>query len=143
MPCSRRWRLRSTCLGLWLVSGCVSDHTVEADVPSSPGAVQPGGATGDKVAAADACLRIKNARAKAAASLGCDDPGDQCPEYLYVAGSTPCDQYTGSSLDACEAVIGKYESCDDFSTRPCIVTAVAGSCRVPTPPKVRDAGDSG
>jgi hypothetical protein len=127
---------------LWLVSACVSDPAVEADVPASPGAVQPGGNGGSQVAAAEACTRIKAARTAAADKLGCDDPGDECPRYLYVAGAMPCDEYAGDSLDACEVVIGKYESCADLSARPCVVTPVAATCHKPAPPAASDAGDS-
>jgi len=126
-----------TCLLLWSVSGCVSDHTVEADVQANRGIVQPGEGGGTKLAAADACGRIKSARTAAATKLGCDDPGDVCPNYLLVAGSVPCAEYAEGSVDACVAVIERYKSCNDLSAKACVVTPVSASCAKPAAP---DAG---
>ena len=135
---------RVTVVSTWLMVGCISDHTVEADVPAPNGIVQPDGSGGTELAAAEACGRIKNARAAAATKLGCDDPGDVCPQYLFVAGSMPCAEFTAGSVDACVAVIESYGSCADLSDRACVVTPVAGSCRKPAAPdggsRRRDSG---
>lgn len=118
----------------WLAAGCISDHEIEADVPASAGIVQPKGSDGAKLTAAEACERITSARAAAAKTLGCDDPGDECPKYLFVAGSIPCDEYAGASVDACVSVIESYDTCKDFSEKACVATPVAGSCRTPAVP---------
>jgi hypothetical protein len=135
------------CLSPWLVAGCISDHAVEADVPASHGITQPDGSGGTKLTAAEACERITSARAAAAKKLGCDDPGDECPKYLFVAGSMPCAEYTGGSVDACVAVIEGYDACKDFSEKGCVATPVAGSCRTPAAPDAgqgrRDSGGPG
>lgn len=143
MPRSRLAPCRTACVVVWLVTGCISDPAVEADVPASPGVVQPEAAAGDPVAVVGACQRIKDARAAAAKRLGCDDPGDECPGYLDLAGARPCELYAGGSLDACEAVFEKYASCADFSAHPCVVTPIAQSCHPAPPPAAMDAGDSG
>jgi hypothetical protein len=124
-----------TCLSLWLASGCISDHTVEADVPSPTGVVQPGGNGGTELPAAEACERMKSARAVVATKLGCDDPSDACPRYLFVAGSMPCALYLESSVDACVAVIDGYSSCEDFSVKACVATPVSASCVKPGAPE--------
>jgi hypothetical protein len=133
-----------TCLSLWLAGGCISDHTVESDVPAAPGIVQPETNGMTQFTATEACGRIKEARAAVATKLGCDDPADRCPDYLRLAGSVPCDQYVASTVDACEQVIEKYVSCSDFSTKPCVVTPIAGSCKKPVAPEAggapRDSG---
>jgi hypothetical protein len=130
----------------WLATGCISDHALENDVPASPGIVQPDGSSGAKLAAAEACQRIKTARASAATKLGCDDRGDQCPGFLFIAGSMPCAEYTEGSVDACVAVIAGYASCKDFSEKACVVTPVGASCTKPAAPeggsKRHDSGGS-
>jgi hypothetical protein len=135
---------RTACLSLWLVAGCISDPAVEADVPASQGITQPDGGGGAKLTAAEACDRMTSARAAAAKKLGCDDPGDRCPRYLFVAGAAPCTEYTEGSVDACVAVIDSYDACKDFSERACVATPVAGSCRpLPVPDGGRARLDSG
>lgn len=134
---------REACLSLWLVTGCISDPAVEADVPASQGITQPDGSGGAKLTAAEACDRITNARAAAATKLGCDDPGDECPKYLFVAGAAPCTQYDEGSVDACVDVIERYGACKDFSEKACVATPVAGSCRsLPLPDGGRARGDA-
>jgi hypothetical protein len=143
MPCARLQYFAAVHLALGLSSGCISDHTVEADVRAAPGLVQPGASGGNKLATADACERLTSARAAAATKLGCDDPADQCPGYLRVAGSVPCDEVVASSVEACQALIEKYASCRDFNAKPCSVTAVSESCKTPAAPEagtpVRDS----
>jgi hypothetical protein len=134
-----------TCVAL--VAGCVSDHTIESDVPASAGIVQPGGNGGAKLTAAVACERITGARSTAAKKLGCDDPKDECPRYLFVAGSMPCAEYSGDSVDACVSVIEGYRACKDFSEKGCVATPVEASCRAPAAPDagggMRDSGGLG
>lgn len=137
MRYSRFHAYRAMCLVAWFASGCVSDHTVEADVPARPGIVQPDGGGAAKLTAAVACERIKSARASTATKLGCDEPTDECPKYLFVAGTTPCAEYVGGSVAACVAVIERYAACKDFSEKACVVAPVAGTCR---PPATPDAG---
>lgn len=126
---------RMTHLALWLVSGCVTDHTVENDVPAAPGLVQPEASGVGALGSAEACSRIGSARGATSAKLGCDMPAVDCPAYLFPAGSLPCDEYYAGSVEACEAVIAKYDTCADFSTKACVVTPIAGSCRKPVIPE--------
>lgn len=130
-------------MALLVPPACVSDHAVEDDVVPSPGAVQPDGGSLANVAAAVACDRLKSARSGAATKLGCDTPKDECPGLLLLAGSTPCDEYTGGSVSACEGWIGGYEKCSDFSTKPCVVTPVSGSCHAPAVPDAAPVHDAG
>jgi hypothetical protein len=133
------------------LAACVSEHTVEDDVRPAPGAVQPDGGGGASVPVAAACERLVTARSDTASKLGCDLPKADCPGYLLVAGSVPCDEFTGGSVGACEARISAYEKCADFSAKPCVVTPVQASCKKPlvpeagpkdagAPPKAKDAG---
>lgn len=131
--------LGTTTASLLGLSSCVSDPAVEDTVASKPGLIQPDGSSGSPLSAAAACEKLKVARSQAADKLGCDAPADECPRYLYLAGSIPCDEYTEGSVNACVAAIGTYETCSDFSAKPCAVTAIGSSCKNPVPP---DAGAS-
>ena len=133
----------SACAVLFVVAACVSDHTVEDDVVPKPGAVQPEGGASPNVRAATACEKIKNARSAAATKLGCDAPKDECPALLFLAGSTPCDEYVGGSIDACAAKISSYVTCTDFDTKPCVVTPIAASCHAPAAPEAAPPHDGG
>src|SRR5689334_18596221 len=123
------------CAALPGVSACVSDPPVEDTVPSQPGLTQPDGAAGAALTAAVACEKLKTARKGAADKLGCDAPADQCPNFLFLGGSVPCDQYAEGSVNACVAAIGDYRACSDFSDKPCAVSAVRSSCKKPVPPE--------
>jgi len=112
-------------VALILTEGCVSDHTLEDNVIPSVGATQPDGGASGAVAAAAACDRMKTARSGAATKLGCDAPKDECPALLLLAGSVVCDEFTGGSIAACEAAIGRYGKCSDFDTKPCVVTPIS------------------
>jgi hypothetical protein len=129
------WPLRGVIgCALGALPACVSEHTVEDDVKPAPGIVEPDGSSAGTVSSATACERITAARKAAAASLGCDLPQEECPGYLYVAGSVPCDEYTAGSVETCEKRIGAYEHCADFSAKACVVTAVIRSChKAPAP----------
>jgi hypothetical protein len=114
-----------------VVSACVSDPTVENDVPARSGAHQPGVTPGSVLSAKDACDQVLSAEKSARDQLSCAarTPAPVCPSYLAVAGAMPCDSYEETTVTACVAAIGKYTSCDDFDTKPCIVTAIA--CHAP------------
>ncbi len=133
---SRFWAVRVgiSAVALLVVEGCVSDHALEDDVEPSVGVIQPEGGSSEPVAASAACERIESARSGAAAKLGCDTPEDSCPALLLLAGSIPCDDFTGGSIAACEAAIGAYRKCSDFDTKPCVVTPVSTSCHAPAAP---------
>lgn len=143
---SRFWAARvGVPAALLVAEGCVSDHTVEDTVTPSIGATQPDGGSSGPVGAPAACDRIKSARSAARAKLGCDAPKDECPNLLLLAGSIPCDDFTGGSIAACEAAIGAYGKCSDFDTKPCVVTPVSTSCHAPAAPEAgaHPSGDGG
>jgi len=131
----RAARVGTAVVVLSLAPACVSDPTVQNDVVPRPGATQPDGSSAPNLGAAAACDKIKTARSAAATKLGCDAPKGECPGLLLVAGSVPCDEYTGGSVGACESMIQSYATCSDFDTKPCVVTPVEGSCHTPVAPE--------
>lgn len=118
-------------LSCGVLSACVSDPTVENDVPARSGAHQPGVTGESAISAKDACDQVLSAEQSARDKLSCAarTPASVCPSYLAVAGSMPCDSYEESTVTACVTAIGEYTSCDDFDTKPCIVTAI--TCHPP------------
>ncbi|HVU05381.1 MAG TPA: hypothetical protein VHE30_26720 [Polyangiaceae bacterium] len=121
-----------------VVSACVQDNKVEDYVTPVGGAVQPGLDGGGAVAAASACSDLTAALKKKRDDLRCDAPADDtlaCPGYVAVGGSLPCDTYVESSVKSCVDRIGAYASCDDFSTKACVITAVTASCHPQTTPE--------
>jgi hypothetical protein len=126
------------------ISACVTDPSVENDVPARRGAYQPGATGGSSLAAKDACDQVVSAEKSARDKLSCaaKTPAPACPSYLSVAGAMPCDSYEESTVTACVAAIGAYTSCDDFDTKPCIVTAV--TCHPPAGvPEAGTGNDAG
>lgn len=74
--------------------------------------------------AAAACDRLFTSLTERAEALGGCEVSLVCPEGILPAGGCDAWQYDASSLDACEAEIGDYERCADFTERSCVVTAV-------------------
>ncbi|HEX7669472.1 MAG TPA: hypothetical protein VF395_07815 [Polyangiaceae bacterium] len=130
---------------IFVAPACVSDPSVEDDVPARSGAHQPAASGDDPVPAAAACERVLVAEKAARDSLDCKPrtPAPTCPIYLSIAGTRPCDSYEGSTVSVCEAEIAKYTTCSDFDTRPCVVTAVASTCHAPAVPEAGPRGDAG
>jgi hypothetical protein len=124
------------------IPACVSDPSVENDVPARSGAHQPGVTGQGTLPAVEACNQLVQAEQAGREKLRCKAPADKplCPLHLAVAGALPCDSYEQSTVSACVAEIGQYAACDDFDTKPCIVTAVASSCHAPV---AREAGPGG
>jgi len=93
-------------------------------VPASPGAEQP--ASGGKELGEDeACKRIRDAEEAARKRLNCESlERADCPNYVRPAG-TGCWTFDEGSVSHCEAAIGGYELCSDFTKTPCIITAKA------------------
>jgi hypothetical protein len=138
---SRTWAfLVSVGTAIALASGCVSDPTVEDEVPPTVGALETDAGTGGHVGAADACQKLVEALTASRTRLGCSaaKPEPVCPSYVAVGGALPCDELYESSLDACVSKIGKYASCDDFDRTPCVVAVVTASCHAALP--ASDAG---
>jgi hypothetical protein len=126
------WALTATLLA----GGCATDPTVEDDVPPAAGAVQPASTDTATIGVQKACDDLTEAQAAARERLGCSDPdaGPSCEILLSVAGSLPCDRVRADTVEACVGVISGYTSCQQFTTRACIVTVEADSCRTPVPP---------
>jgi len=116
-----RTLLASALLGLPLYASCTPSEDTEPYVPSSEGAVQPGG-DGAVLPEAEACQRIAAAEDEARDRLGCDAPERAaCPSYIRPAGGSGCYEYRKASVEGCEAAYADAESC---AFAPCIVVAV-------------------
>src|SRR5690606_14702069 len=82
---------------------------------------QPQG-NGKHTSEAEACQRMVEALDDRASDLGCVITYPPCPQYLRQSTGGTCYEYDEGSIDSCVDFIGKYQSCDDFQRRPCIVT---------------------
>lgn len=87
---------------------------------------QPNG-NGERMSEADACDRMTGALDGRASDLGCIVTHPPCPQYLRQSTSGACYDYDEGTIASCVDFIGKYQSCDDFQKRPCIVTYFADS----------------
>ena len=126
-----------------LVSGCVKDPAVEDEVAPTVGVSQPRSDGGATVGAADACHELVSAERSARSRLGCGDAGVAltCPNYVFLVGAVPCDEYVRSTVESCVTTMGAYTSCQDFDTKPCVVTVIRRSCAAPVP--ATDGGRDG
>jgi hypothetical protein len=107
-----------------LAASCTSSPDTADVVPSLPGAFQPdaGGKTVDE---ATACSKLTEAESSARAALGCDAVTHTCPDYVRPAGGADCFVYDQGSLDGCTTLYNSFVSCDQFDSRPCLLTAVS------------------
>jgi hypothetical protein len=113
-----------------LVAGaCTEDLDTGATIPASQGATQPEG-NGVAMSAEDACDELLAAIERwEDRGEECDDTERKCPDYILPAGSSArCTTFDTGSVEACVDVIDKYKTCDDFTRKPCIVTALDVAC---------------
>jgi hypothetical protein len=108
-----------------LASSCSEDVATEPVVPAEQGALQPEGG-GDAIVEEEACQRLADAIADKDDELDCD-VALECPEGIRPAGGEACLEYDEETVEACVSVIESYEECEEFDTRPCIATALAGT----------------
>jgi uncharacterized membrane protein YgcG len=124
---------------------CTTEPKVEDQVPAPPGATQPASSSSATTGVDEACDRLRAAEDATRSRLDCAEPDNvvSCPEYLRVAGATQCDEVLEDTVAACVATVEGYSSCNEFNSRPCIVTVEPDSCRAPAPPISTDGGDAG
>lgn len=82
---------------------------------------QPKG-NGERVTEAEACERMVGALDDRASDLGCVITYPSCPQYLRQSTAGACYDYDEGTISSCVDFIGKYQDCEDFRRRPCIVT---------------------
>jgi hypothetical protein len=131
-----RSRRRPLVTGLPLISlivfGCVKDPQLEGETVPPDGIEQPG--AGKTTIGIDvACSTLVDAETKARSALGCPDSAVSltCPNYLFLAGSQPCDEYDEASVQACAKAMDAFEDCSEFDETPCVATVIASSCHAP------------
>jgi hypothetical protein len=105
-----------------LAASCTSTHDTADVVPSPPGAFQPDGG-GKTLDEATACSQLTAAESTARSALGCDAAKHTCPDYIRPAGGADCFVYDQASVDGCATLYNSFTSCDDFDSRPCLLTA--------------------
>ena len=113
-----------------LVAGaCTEDLDTGATIPAPQGAVQPEG-DGVAMSAEDACEELLAAVERwEDRHGGCDDVERTCPDFVLPAGgSARCTTFDAGSVEACVDVIDDYATCNDFTRKPCIVTALDLAC---------------
>lgn len=104
---------------------------------------QPKG-NGQAVSEGEACERIIGALDAHALELGCAITHPLCPQYLRQSTGGACYDYDEGTIDSCVDFIGKYQSCEDFRRRPCIVTYLDDStCETPEGGEPSEEGDAG
>jgi hypothetical protein len=124
-------------------AGSCASRDEQAPVPASPGAEQPP-AGGKELGEDEACKRIRDAEEAARKRLNCEPLNRAaCPYYVRPAG-TGCWTFDESSVSHCEAAIGDYELCADFTQTPCIITAkAADATSCPPLPGSGEGGQAG
>ena len=122
------FRLRSllalTLAAFGAAQACTESRDTEPYVPARGGAFQPDGG-GALIAEAEACERVAQAEDDARAALGCA-PAQRadCPEYVRPPGAAACYRYDEATVDGCVAFYDSLLTCDELTTRRCIVAAV-------------------
>jgi hypothetical protein len=120
---------RSLALATLLTSaavGCLG-ATAGNDAPArvEPDAAPKDAATGVFVDRATACTRFVDALDAKARALGCAlSPTPSCPTILTDLESRGgfggrCVRYDEGTIASCEALVGSYKSCEDFSSKSC------------------------
>jgi hypothetical protein len=122
----KRLPLAAACLLLpcCLMAAC-DDVELGDTIRAEEGMVQPRG-NGEPIDEQAACARIVSAEEQARFRVGCPDPQvlPTCPAYVRPAGTRTCLMYDEGTVEACERVIGDYQSCQDFDRMPCVITAL-------------------
>lgn len=113
-------------LALAALAACASkDDDAEKPQPNDGAGTgiepyQPEG-NGVRTSEAEACQRMVAALDERASELGCVITYPPCPNYLRQSTEGTCYEYDEGTIDSCVAFIGKYQTCNDFQFRPCIV----------------------
>lgn len=117
-------------LAMTALAACVSTDDGDSDAKPDTGngiePYQPEG-NGQRTSEADACQRMIDALDERASDLGCSITRPGCPHYLRQSTGGACYEYDEGTIASCVEFIGKYQACEDFQRRPCIVTYFADS----------------
>lgn len=106
------------------VTACASKDdggTDEVQATKEVEPYQPKG-NGERITEPEACSRMIAALDDRASFLGCIITYPHCPQYLRQSTAGACYDYDRGTIDSCVDFIGKYQDCEDFRRRPCIVT---------------------
>lgn len=105
-------------------AGACSSSYEEKDVfPAKPGFVMPD-ASSRPMAESAACLALTDALNAARTRLNCTAEAPACPAYIRPPGGRLCAEYDQSTVLACRSVIEAYSSCDELTSKRCIVTVL-------------------
>ena len=116
------WRLA---LVAWvLASACTKSKDTYDPEPPERGAVQPDGG-GARLSEPSACNQLKAAESAARSALNCAPVSRACPAFIRPAGGEGCFEYSEASVKACAALYGSFTRCEDFTTHPCLLSAVS------------------
>ncbi len=139
---SARFALALGLACLVVAESCSDSDGTDPYIPSQPGAQQPDG-SGAALDESAACEQVRAAEEQARVRLQCPDlMRPECPYYVRPAGSG-CWEFPQDSVDACVEAIGDYTTCNDFSNKPCVLSAVPSSDTCPDSPIVGAAGATG
>ena len=139
----KRWMLVLCMSSAACLSPACEDELRGGASPAPDGMIQPAG-NGQAIGELEACERIVQAEREARRDLGCDGPEVEpsCPQYVRPGGTRACLTYDEGSVEACEQIVGDYESCADFAAHPCVITAL-GESSGPCPGVGGAAGSGG
>jgi len=122
-------------LGLWIALlpvACVKDPKIEDEVAPNEGLTQPKASGSASLTAGEACDKLATAAKDSWERLSCKPAfSPSCPEYVALAGATPCASYNKASVEACADAISGYSKCADFDQKPCVATLYLDSCSAP------------
>lgn len=124
-------------LALGMLAACASKDDGGTDDPKNVNEIEPyqPKGNGNPTSEAEACQRMLDALDERASDLGCVVTHPACPQYLRQSTGGACYDYDEGTIASCVDFIGKYQDCEDFRRRPCIVTYFADS--------TCDEGDAG
>lgn len=132
-------------LALAAIAACASkdDGKTDDSKPNDGNEVEPyqPKGSGERTSEADACERMTEALDNRASDLGCVVTYPPCPNFLRQSTGGACYEYDDGTIASCVDFIGKYQDCDDFRRRPCLIGYFADSVCEATDGGADDAGD--